>query len=364
MLILDRYLFRAFLKNFLFALGVFIFLYVLIDLLSSLQEILKNHPPKMKVLELYLYSIPLIFSQTAPMACLLATLFTLGGFNQNNEIIAMRTSGLGISRIVRPLVCFGICISLFIFLVNETVAPQAQRMSKMIKQFYVDKAADALAETPVTNVAVYGFGNRLFFINKLYPKARTIEGLTILEHDDNQNVVAKIFAEKAVWRNNRWVLYQCFIYRMADGQKIKGEPLYFSDTSIKIQETPDDFLRQNIPVESMNAKELSLYIGRLPEQQASPAITKFKVDLYQKTAFPFTSLIVILIGIPSSIVIRGRAVAFSSIGLCIGISFLFYVLFAVAIALGKGGALPPFFAAWISHFLFGAASIYFIRQIP
>jgi lipopolysaccharide export system permease protein len=364
MLILDRYVFRTFLKNFLFTLGVFIFLYVLIDLLTSLQEIIKNHPQALKIVELYLYSVPLIVSQTTPMACLLATLFTLGGLNQNNEIIAMRANGLGISRIVRPMIFFGLTLSLLIFLMNETVTPQAQRMSKMIKQFYVDKPTDALAETPVANVAVYGFNNRLFFINKLYPKAKTIEGLTILEHDDNQNVIAKIFAEKAVWRNNRWVLYQCFIYRMSESRKIKGEPLYFSDTSIKIQETPDDFLRQNIPVESMNAKELSMYIGRLPEQQASPAITKFKVDLYQKMAFPFTSLIVILLGIPSSIVIRGRAIAFSSIGLCIGISFIFYVMFAVSIALGKGGVLPPFIAAWISHFAFGTASIYFIRRIP
>ncbi len=364
MLILDRYLFGRFLKNFVMSMAIFVFLYVIVDILSNLADILKNHPPLVKVAEFYLYSIPTILSQTAPVASLLSTLFTLGGLNQSHEVIAMRAAGLSIARIVRPLVLFGLLLSLALFMMNETVTPYAMKMSKEIKRYYIEKNKDGDAESPVENVAVYGFNNRLFFINKLYPKSRTIEGLTILEHDDDQNVRSKIFAEKAVWRNNRWVLYQCFIYHLGDGQRIRGEPLYFTDTTIKIQETPEDFYRQNIPVESMNAKELSAYIAKLPEGQSGPAIARLKVDLYQKTAFPFTSLVIILLGIPSSIAIRGRAVAFSSIGLCLGISFIFYVLFAVSIALGKSGAVPPFAAAWMSHVFFGALALFFFSRIP
>lgn len=364
MLILDRYLFGRFLKNFLMSMTIFVFLYVIIDVLSNLSDILKNHPPLIKVAEFYLYSVPMILTQTAPVASLLATLFTLGGLNQSHEVIAMRAAGLSIGRIVRPLIVFGLFLSLAIFVMNETVTPYALKMSKEIKLYYIEKNDNKKSEKPIENVAVYGFNNRLFFINKLYPKSQTIEGLTILEHDERQNVRAKIFAEKAVWRNNRWVLYQCFIYQMGEGQTIRGEPLYFTDRTIKIQETPDDFYRQNIPVESMNAKELSAYIAKLPAGQSGPAIAKLKVDLYQKTSLPFTSLVIILLGIPSSIAIRGRAVAFSSIGLCLGISFVFYVLFAVSIAIGKGGGLPPFLAAWLSHIVFGSLALFFFSRIP
>jgi lipopolysaccharide export system permease protein len=364
MLILDRYLFGRFLKNFLMSMAVFVFLYIIIDVLSNLSDILKNHPPLIKVAEFYLYSVPTILSQTAPVASLLATLFTLGGFNQSNEVIAMRAAGLSIVHIVRPLIMFGLFLSLALFVMNETVTPYALKMSKEIKLYYIEKSDSGKSEKPIENVAVYGFNNRLFFINKLYPKSQTIEGLTILEHDEHQNVRSKIFAEKAVWRNNRWVLYQCFIYQMGEGQAIRGEPLYFTDKTIKIQETPDDFYRQNIPVDSMNARELSAYIAKLPEGQSGPAISRLKVDLYQKTSLPFTSLIIILLGIPSSIAIRGRAVAFSSIGLCLGISFIFYVLFAVSIAVGKGGGLPPFLAAWLSHIVFGSLAVFFFSRIP
>jgi lipopolysaccharide export system permease protein len=364
MLILDRYLMKNFIKSFVFCLFVFIFLFVIIDIFSNLQEIIKNHPPLVKVIELYVYSIPVIFAQTSPIATLLATLFTLGNFNQSNEIIAMRSSGLSVFHIIKPLVLFGVILSLGIFLVNETVTPEAQKMSKFIKQFYIDKSYNSVAEQPVVNVAVYGFNNRLFFINKLYPKTNTIEGLTILEHDEHQNVVSKIYAEKAVWRNNRWVLYQCFIYHLGEGQKVRGEPLYFTDAQLKIEETPEDFFRQNIPVDDMNAKELANYIWRLPSTGATGAIRKLRVDLYQKTSFPFTSLVIILLGIPSAIAIRRRAVAFSSIGLCIGISFIFYVLFAVSIALGKAGILPPLVAAWISHIFFSIIALYYISRVP
>jgi lipopolysaccharide export system permease protein len=265
---------------------------------------------------------------------------------------------------VRPFLLSGFLLSLCIFLVNENVTPEAQKISKFIRDNYIDRSPEKMNEKPVENVAVYGFNNKLFFINKLYPKSNTIEGLTILEHDAHQDVTAKIYAEKAVWRNNRWVLYQCFIYHMGEGKSIKGEPLYFSDTTVKIEETPQDFLRQNIPVENMNAKELASYIFRLSDSGSNSTVKRLQVDLYQKTSFPFTSLIIILLGIPSSIIIQRKAIAFSSIGLCIGISFIFYVSFAVSIALGKAGALPPFIAAWISHVLFGSVAIYFISRIP
>ncbi|OIO36530.1 MAG: LPS export ABC transporter permease LptG [Candidatus Omnitrophica bacterium CG1_02_44_16] len=364
MLILDKYIIRNFIKSFLSCLIFFISLYIIIDVFSAISELLKNHPPLVKVFEYYAYSIPLIFTQTSPIATLLATLFTLGHFNQNNEIIAMRASGLSIYAIVRPIILFGFLLSLSIFMINENITPQTQKMSKYIRSNYIDRSPDNLVDRPIKNVAVYGFGNKLFFINKLYPKSNTIEGLTILEHDKDQNVTAKVYAEKAVWRNNRWVLYQCFIYHMSDEKQIKSEPLYFSDTTIKIEETPQDFMRQNIPVENMNAKELSSYIARLSESENSSVVKRLKVDLFQKTSFPFTSLIIILLGIPSSIVIQRRTVAFSSIGLCIGISFIFYVCFSVSLALGKAGAIPPFMAAWQSHVIFASAALYFISRIP
>lgn len=364
MLILDRYLTRNFLKSFFACLLGFVFLYCIIDIFTTLQDMIKNHPPILKIVELYIYFIPTILTQTSPIAVLLATLITLGNFNQNNEIIAMRASGLSIYQIIRPMVVFGFLLSLGIFLLSEIVVPYSQNMSRMIKEVYIEKKLDDSSDKTIENVAVYGFNNRLFFINKLHPKSGTIEGLTILEHDDQQNVTSKVYAEKAVWRNNRWVLYQCFIYHLSDDRKIKGEPLYFSDTTFKIEETPQDFLVHNIPIENMNIKELAGYIMKLTPSKTTTTIKKLQVDLYQKTSFPFTSLIIILLGIPSSIAIRRRAVAFSSIGLCIGISFLFYALFAVSIALGKGGALPPLVAAWISHVLFGVVALYFIRRLP
>ena len=364
MLILDKYLIKHFFKSFFSSLLVFIFLYIIIDIFASLQEIINNHPPFAKVAEYYLYSIPTFFAQISSIAALLATLFTLGNFNQSNEIIAMRSTGLSVYQIIRPLIAFGLVLSLGIFLLNETVIPQTQKTSRMIKKFYIDKAAEGSSDQAIENVAVYGFDNRLFFINKLYPKSNIIEGLTILENDAQQNVKSKIYAEKAVWRNNRWVLYQCFIYHLDNDKKIKGEPLYFSDTTFKMEETPLDFMQHNVPVENMNIRELSNYITRLSQSQETSTVKRLKVDLYQKTSFPFTNLIVILLGIPSSIIIRRRAIAFSSIGLCLGISFIFYVSFAVSIALGKGGALPPFFSAWISHVLFGGLALYFISRIP
>ena len=187
MLILDRYVFKHFIKNFLAALMGFVFLYIIIDMFSTLQEILKNHPSILKVVELYIFFIPTIITQTSPIAALLATLFTIGHFNQSNEIIAMRASGISIFHIIKPIIFAGLVFSLGIFLLNEIVVPYSQRMTRIIKDVYIEKKNETQQDATIENVAVYGFNNRLFFINKLHTKTNTIEGLTILEHDNNQN---------------------------------------------------------------------------------------------------------------------------------------------------------------------------------
>ncbi len=174
----------------------FVFLYIIIDVFSTLQDILKNHPSGLKILELYVFFIPTIITQTSPIATLLATLFTLGHLNQSNEIIAMRASGMSIFTIIKPILACGFIISLGVLLLNEIVVPYSQSMTRIIKEVYIEQKTDSGSDTEaIENVAVYGFNNRLFFINKLYTRTNTIEGLTILEHDSNQNVKSKIYAE-------------------------------------------------------------------------------------------------------------------------------------------------------------------------
>ena len=129
-----------------------------------------------------------------------------------------------------------------------------------------------------------------------------------------------------------------------------------------IKETPDDFLKQRIKVSSMNIKQLNEYIKKFSKSGATKALNNFRVDLYQKIAFPFANFVVILVGLPLAIMIRSRkGMTFTSLGIAIGIGFLYYVLESLFIAFGKGGMLPPLLAAWSTPIIFTGIALFVIE---
>jgi len=62
--------------------------------------------------------------------------------------------------------------------------------------------------------------------------------------------------------------------------------------------------------------------------------------------------------------LKKRATGLSSVGLSIMVGFLYYVLNAISIALGKAGILMPSLAASLSHILALISAIYLIQALP
>ncbi|PIP19270.1 MAG: hypothetical protein COX41_03695 [Candidatus Omnitrophica bacterium CG23_combo_of_CG06-09_8_20_14_all_41_10] len=196
---------------------------------------------------------------------------------------------------------------------------------------------------------MYGLRNRLFFINKFYPATNTMEGITILEQDEQQNLTKKIVANKGVYEDRLWKFYHSITYNFNLNGQIIEEPLYLKEEIMTIPEGPKDFLDQRQLPESMTIAQLDTYIWKLSKSGATNVIRNLKIDLYQKFTSPFISLIIILLGIPFSLMLHKRATGLSSIGISIIVGFLYYILDAICIAIGRGGVLSPFVAASLSH---------------
>jgi len=366
MRILDRYILKSMWSTFIGCVLIFLFLFIISDLFSHLDELLKQKTTIEILIKYYLAFLPIIFVQIAPAACLLATVYSLGNLNRDNEIVAMRSAGLSIWHISHILIIFGLITSVFIFLVNEKFVYQAQdRMKNIKQQFEGDKRKEQPKEGETfKNLSIYGLSNRLFFVNKFSPKDNTMEGITILQQDENQDLTAKIIANKGTWDGSLWKFYQVQTFKLNEKGRIIGEPRYSEEEIMEIPESPKDFLNQRKLPEFMNIQQLETYIWKLSQSGAKSIVQSLKVDLYSRYALPFTSLIIIFLGIPFSLKIRKKVVGLSSIGVSIILCFLYYVANAVAIALGKGGILPAVVSAWLANMLFFGLSLYFISQLP
>lgn len=366
MRILDKYILKSVIFIFFSSLFLFFFLYIIIDIFGHLDEIIRQSVPIIILKDYYLSLLPTIFIQVAPIACLLSVLFSLGKLNSNNEIIAMRSTGLNSWQISKSVISFAILISLFIFIVNEKIIPHTVITSNKIKKEYIESYNNKKdkRKVKINNLTCYGLGDRLYFIESFDPNDNSLEGITILEQDKNQNITSKIFAIKGKWQKNRWKFYQCQIFHFDKEGKIIKESQYFEEKIMKIAETPKDFTRQQIHISFMNIEQLKDYISRFSGSGAKTIIQNLKVELHQRTAYPFSNLVIAFVGLPFALMKRKRkGITFTSIGICIAVGFLYYVTNAISIALGKAGLLLPIVSAWLANLMFLFIAIYLLKKI-
>ena len=314
----------------------------------------------------YLAYLPIIFVQVSPIACLLSVLYTFGALNRNNELIAMRSSGLNIFQITKTVIIFGVIVSACVFWVNDRFVPSSMSSTEKIRAQMESgkKRAKEKEREVIANLSMYGLKNRLFFVNKFSPAANTMERIIILEHDEKQNITKKIVANKGVYKDGRWIFYQCITYHFDESVQMKEEPQYSEEEVMDIPETPRDFLHQMLHPDYMSISQLKNYMLKLSKSGATTVIRNLKVDLYQRFASPFTSIVIIFLGIPFAMMMKKRATGMSSVGLSIMVGFLYYVLNAVSIALGKAGILIPALAASLSHIVALAVALYLIEALP
>jgi lipopolysaccharide export system permease protein len=367
MRILDRYVLKSVFKIFLGCLFTFIFLYIVIDIVSFLEEILKQKVAPALLMKYYALYLPIIFVQVSPFCCLLSTLYIFGKLNRDNELVAMRAAGLSIFQVTRTVIILGALISFFVFWVNDRFVPSSLILTQKIKEQIESggKKIGGKEHETVINLAMYGLRNRLFFVNKFSPATNTMEGIIVLEQDSHQNVTKKIVANQGVYKDGAWVFYHCVIYDLDDNGQIKGEPRYADEEVMAdITETPYDFLNQRQKPDSMTIAQLKDYLDKLSHSGATTVVRNLKVDLYRKFTDPLTAFLIVLLGIPFSLKIKRRAAGLASLGLSIIMGFLYYVLSAVGIALGKGGILMPMLSASLSHITAFITAVYLINTIP
>ncbi|MCX5706659.1 MAG: LPS export ABC transporter permease LptG [Candidatus Omnitrophica bacterium] len=365
MRILDRYILKSVVSIFITCIFVFLFMYVVIDLLSRLDDILKQQVHYTLIIRYYLLYIPIMFVQIAPFACLLSTIYTFSKLNHTNEIIAMRASGLSIFYLAKTVLIFGLLISLFIFWLNDRIVPRSLDLTQKIKlQMGEGSKKKEKKQDAITNLSMYGLKNRLFFINRFYPDKNTMEGITILEHNEQQDITRKIVANKGIYENGFWKFLQSITYTFDQNGQMMDDPQFLEEEIMIIPETPRDFLTQRQKPELMTINQLDNYIWKLSKSGARTLIRNLKIDLYQRYTTPFISLIIILLGIPFSLGMHRKATGLSSVGFSIMLGFLYYILDAICIALGKGGALPPLISASLSHIVALGIGLYLINDLP
>jgi lipopolysaccharide export system permease protein len=291
-----------------------------------------------------------------PPAILLATLFTYSSLSKFSEITAMKANGISLYRISIPPLIFAALISIFSFFFNELITPAAVQKTEhiIIVEVQKQKTFGFFKQNEIWyrgENAIYNF--KMFDVNK-----DILYGITINYLNPDFTLKARIDAEKAEWKDNKWVFNKVLSTHFDNTNVPVLERS--EEAIIAIPEKPDNFKIIQKDAEKMGYFELKKYVNKI--QTEGYDVQRYLVDLQGKIAVSFVTIIIVIIGVSFSLRSERTGGVMQSIGIGIFVGFSYFVVHAFSMTLGRSGALPPFLAAWAANIIFSAAaSLLFYR---
>ncbi|MGJ5676116.1 MAG: LptF/LptG family permease [Nostochopsis sp.] len=356
---MDRYLASELIPPFLFSFGIFASLVFTADsLYELLRKVVQAGLPLEIGLKVFLLKLPRVIVYVFPMSTLLATLMTYSRMSGESELIALRSCGVSVYRMVLTAVVMSFLVAGITFVVSEQIAPAANyeatvTLDRALKSdkptfkqeniFYPEyqnvKQADGTKERILT---------RLFYADKF--DGKRMKGLTLIDRSQ-QGLNQIVVAESGEWNGSQsvWDFYNGTIYLVAPDRSYRNIAR-FKHQQLQLPRTPLDVANRSRDFEEMN---ISQSIEQLEIEKISgneQKIRQLRVRIQQKMAFPFACVICGLVGATVGTIPQrtGRAASF---GISLAVIFTYYTTLQVARTLGDTGFLSPFVAAWLPNFL-------------
>ena len=359
--ILFRYLFREYAKIFFMCFAGLMTIYLVVDFFEKVRRFLSHDAQWMDVLTYFALKVPAISFQIIPLAVLMATLLTLGLLSRNNEITALRSCGISLPWIASPFLTFAVIMALVLLLFSSTVIPLATSKAEEIRVISIEKkppSAVLKLPQPWTRVDA----DTLLHVTSIALGGNTLAGVQLFHFDHAFRLTDMTEAEEAHYADRTWTLYRGFQRQFhRDGS---ATMMPFDRKPITLALIPSDFTGGLAgEPELMTFHDIRESRGRL--YQHGSQFARLLTDYYGRIAFPLVTVIMVLVGIALSLRrsgIRGGSMAIG-IGQALLVGFLYWTAHSIAIAFGRGGALPPVVAGWLTNVLFTSYGLYLMLKL-
>ena len=184
MSLLKRYVLKKFISSLLLSAIGLIGIFLVVDFFERVDEFVRRDMPYSDLIYYYIYKIPTIAFYTAPQAVLLATVITLATLAQNNEIVAMKSCGIGVTGITTPIIGSAFVVALLILVSNEYVTPIATKKMNYIFEVKVQKNAvfrtgDLHIDIKRTKIWLVAKDGATWTIDRLDPESGRMDNVSI-----------------------------------------------------------------------------------------------------------------------------------------------------------------------------------------
>lgn len=370
MRLLDRYLLRELLTPFLCCLGGFLVLWLATELVGELSDFQARRLMAADIAEYYLARLPGYLLIALPVALLLAMLYALTRHARGNELIAMRNAGWSLWRIGRPYFATGLALSGLAFYLGERQVPTGEERAEAVLRRHTARA----------DAAALDWKERLNFRSAAGDRVWTIERFNLVTAELIGPHIAwrgpsgereELIAARAHWEDGAWVFERALRLTYLPGNPVPEQTATHRLVVTALPETPD-LIRSEVRISrllgsvrelgrtQLSMREIQDYRrlhGTLNPRDETLLATKF----HEALAGGWRSLVVVFLALSLGAG-SGRRSVFLGVASSLFICFAYFVASQFSLALGGGGHLPPWVAAWLPNAAFTALGVALILR--
>jgi len=299
------------------------------------------------ITQLFFLLMPWLLTFTIPISVLSATLLAFGRLASDNEIIALRASGVSLYRIAFPVVILALMISLFCVPLNDKILPESgYNARKLIKEIGIRNPL-ALIEP---GVFIKGFENYIIFVYNI--TGNKLKNIRIYQPQPGKPTRTIVAEEGEVISIPEKNMIKFKLKNGSADESLPQDPdnfykIMFKTYSMSLN-LSDALKHKTIEKKprEMNIKELRSEIIKLDNSEIDT--TPLYIEIHNKLALAFSSFIFVLLGIPIAIKTHRREKSIN-FGLTILLFIVYWGIMLGGVACSIRGVVPPWLGIWMAN---------------
>jgi lipopolysaccharide export system permease protein len=345
----------------LLSLAILTFILVM-NRLGKLTDLVINKGVELiDIVLLIIYSSPPFLTFTLPMAFLLSTIVTLGRLSTENEILALKASGVNLRCLFVPIASVGILITAIALFNTNLLLPTSANLFRDTLVNVLKKGITVDDKEGIFNDTIPGV---VIYIDKVDPQSNKLTGVLVSDDrdkDEKQTISASngFIHLDPVTLDLSFILYNGSLHKW-EKKNDTYRTVSFKDYTFMINLAnmlpPSAGVRKR-PFE-MDRKELRKAMGLANKDRQYD----LQIEIYKKITIPMSALAFILLTVPLGIrrKVEGR---FSGIIYSLVLFVFYYILMALTENLGKTLLIPPLLVVSIPNTTIVLLGLYLLRNL-
>ena len=352
--LLSRYVVRTFATTFILLVLGLPLLFIIADVTDNIDTYMEKGITGARLGLSYLYQLPLFVLYSFPIAALIATVFTIGGMTRHQELTAAKAGGVSFYRIFLPIAAMSVLLSIAAFGLGELTPITLQKRAVLMGD------ETAVRFGPRMNFVYQTEREGVLTARRLDAGAGELSQIVLERNARGERPGMHRMAERATWTaKHGWKLERGYIRELyADGREVTT---HFDTLRVPgLVETPEDMLGGPKDPQAMGYRQMSRFIGAI--ERSGGDANPLKVERAQKLAIPMAVMVIVLFGAPLVTSTQRGGTAYG-VGVSLGVTIFYMLLFRVGRAVGSTGAVDPTLAAWFPNALFLVAGLLLMSRV-